>query len=88
MKVVFEKKFVKDIDTILDKNLKQALEGIILNIEKASDITRIVGLKKLKGYRYSYRIRIGNYRIGLNIENNIFILVRFMHRKEIYRYFP
>lgn len=35
-----------------------------------------------------YRIRVGDYRLGLALEGDTVILVRFLHRKEIYRYFP
>ncbi|MBX6423476.1 type II toxin-antitoxin system RelE/ParE family toxin [Thermosulfurimonas sp. F29] len=45
-------------------------------------------MKKLKGYKDFYRIRIGDYRIGLQIKENKIIFVRFLHRKEIYRCFP
>jgi len=39
------------------------------------------------GDRY-YRIKIGDYRIGMTVEGNLVTLVRFLHRKDIYRYFP
>lgn len=35
-----------------------------------------------------YRIRIGNYRLGLKQEQDTLTLLRFMHRKDIYTYFP
>jgi mRNA interferase RelE/StbE len=35
-----------------------------------------------------YRIRIGNYRLGLRYDSNSVTLLRFMHRKDIYTYFP
>jgi len=41
---------------------------------------------KVKG-KY-FRIRIGEYRLGLKEERGMLILLRFMHRKEIYKYFP
>ncbi|MGB5593914.1 MAG: type II toxin-antitoxin system RelE/ParE family toxin, partial [Crocosphaera sp.] len=42
----------------------------------------------LKGYQSFYRIKIGDYRIGIEADNNELIFVRFLHRKEIYRFFP
>ncbi len=48
----------------------------------------IPNLKKMKGYKNAYRIRFGEYRIGLLFENNNIKLSRVMNRKEIYRYFP
>ncbi|WP_417909752.1 type II toxin-antitoxin system RelE family toxin [Candidatus Electronema sp. PJ] len=45
-------------------------------------------MKKLKGYDTFYRVRIGDYRIGLKLAEDGLIFVRCLHRKEIYRYFP
>ncbi|MFN7201715.1 MAG: type II toxin-antitoxin system RelE family toxin [Aphanizomenon sp.] len=33
-------------------------------------------------------MRVGNYRIGISVNNDLVTLVRILHRKEIYRYFP
>ena len=54
----------------------------------ARDISEIPNLKKLKSDGDYYRIRIGDYRLGLIIENGTIIFVRLLHRSEIYRYFP
>lgn len=35
-----------------------------------------------------YRIRVGEYRIGMAVNENTAIFVRVLNRKEIYRYFP
>ncbi len=35
-----------------------------------------------------YRIRVGNYRIGLVLDEAEISFVRVLHRKEMYRYFP
>ncbi|HKJ43589.1 MAG TPA: hypothetical protein VKA27_15945 [Sunxiuqinia sp.] len=42
----------------------------------------------MTGYQSAYRMRSGDYRIGIIIENNIVTFVAFAHRKEIYRKFP
>jgi len=45
--------------------------------------------KKLTGFRKYYRIRLGEYRIGIEtIDKNTIRLILIAHRKEIYRYFP
>jgi len=88
MKVLFEKKFLKNIDSLSDKELKQRIEQLIIDFENASDFSQIVNLKKLKGHRYAYRIRIGEYRLGFFFENQNVIFTCFLHRKDIYKYFP
>jgi len=35
-----------------------------------------------------YRIRLGNYKMGITIIENQVTFIRFLHRKEIYKYFP
>lgn len=48
-------------------------------------------IKAMKGGAGYLRIRIGDYRLGLRRENDDsggIILLRVMHRSEIYRHFP
>jgi len=57
-------------------------------LQQAKSINEISNIKKLRGYKTAYRIRIGEYRVGLILEGNTIKLSRVMNRKEIYRYFP
>jgi mRNA interferase RelE/StbE len=86
----FKNSFLKDIRAIKEKETLTRLEQFIKAVETADSLTQIANLKKLKGKRNKsyYRSRIGNYRVGLIIEGDIVIFVRFLNRKEIYRYFP
>ncbi len=90
MKTEFKDSFLKDIRFIKDKKLLSRLEQFILAIESLDDLSQIPNLKKLKGQKNKvyYRSRIGNYRVGLIIKQDIVVFVRFLNRKEIYRYFP
>ena len=88
MNVIFTKQFEKDIRKIRDKNVAVRIEEVIIEIKKAPGISQISNLKKLTGFKNSYRIRIGDYRIGLFIKNGTVEFARFLRRKEIYRYFP
>ena len=42
----------------------------------------------MAGWERHYRIRIGDYRLGLEMDGDVAVLVRFRHRREFYRYFP
>ena len=42
----------------------------------------------MKGYDTFYRIRLGDYRMGIDVLDNEVIIARLLHRKDIYRYFP
>jgi len=88
MEVEFLEKFSKDIDTINLKSVKKSLVKLILTIEQAKTIDEISNLKKLKGHKFAFRIRIGDYRVGFFLESGKVIFARIVHRKDIYKVFP
>jgi len=88
MKVEFLSKFSKDLDKLTAPSVKKDVLLAIENVEEAPKIGEIHNLKKLKGSKIAYRIRIGQYRIGLFIENNTVEFARVVHRKDIYKLFP
>jgi len=88
MNIEFRKSFVNDIKKIRNKRLLDKLDKVISEIKDTKSLNKIRNIKKLENKESKYySIRIGNYRVGLiYIEKLIFI--RFLHRKDIYRYFP
>ena len=88
MKTEFTKHFLRDLDKPNKISVKRDVREIIEQVEKASSLVEINNLKKLKGHTIAYRIRCGNYRIGLFIENNIVEFVCVADRKDIYKIFP
>jgi len=88
MKVIFLKSFLSDIKKVKDKRLKSKIKKLILEIEAAKSLEEIIGAKKMKGYSIAYRIRIGDYRIGLYKETDCVELARFLKRNDIYKVFP
>ena len=84
----FTGRFSKDLDKITQVSIKKNVAEIILEIEAANNFSEIKNLKKLKGHSNAYRVRSGNYRIGLFIENGIVEFVRIVDRKAIYKVFP
>jgi len=89
MIVKTDKSFQKDVGKVNDAKLKQTLFEVIENIQKAENLSSISNLKKLTGFKDCYRIKVGNYRIGLqSTKDHEIILTRFLDRKEIYRRWP
>lgn len=88
MEIKYEVKFQKDLKDITDKILLEKLKSIIEECRNAHNINTIKNLKKLKGHETFYRIKIGDYRIGIEIIENTIIFTRILHRKDVYRYFP
>jgi mRNA interferase RelE/StbE len=88
LKVEFRSSFEKDLRKIDEKKIREQVKEIIEKAEQAQDIQGLENLRKLRGGDNYYRIRIGNYRIGLIAEGELVIFTRDLHRKDIYRYFP
>ena len=88
MKVTFKNSFLKDLRRIKERALAMRVKEVIESLEQVSTLQEIANLKQLKGSTGYYRIRVGDYRIGLRVDGEILTLVRFLHRKEVYRYFP
>ena len=89
MKIRIEKSFDRDVDKIRDKKLLTKLRNLVSVIEEAQSIHNIPHGKKIQGYESFYRIKIGDYRLGVEeVSRQEVVLIRFLHRKDIYRYFP
>lgn len=88
MKVLFEKSFGRDLKKIQNKRLLKQVQEAITQAESATTINDLPNLKKMQGFDTYYRIRVGDYRIGIEIVEGQIIFVCFLNRKDIYRYFP
>jgi mRNA interferase RelE/StbE len=88
VKAHFRASFAKDLRSIKSREILSRIKEVIGQVEKAQSHQEITSIKKLKGGRNYYRIRVGEYRIGLVIEGEEISFVRCLDRKEIYRYFP
>ena len=89
MIIQFEQSFIKSLDKLSDSRLKTKISDIIQEVEASDTLTNIKQCKKLKGYKSFYRIKTGDYRIGVELihqDTVRFILVS--HRKDIYNKFP
>jgi mRNA-degrading endonuclease RelE of RelBE toxin-antitoxin system len=54
----------------------------------AGSLRDITHVKPMKGYPGRYRVRIGNYRIGIEVQGNTVEMMRVLPRRDFYRYFP
>jgi mRNA interferase RelE/StbE len=88
MKVEFLAKFLKDIDKLKVTHVKESVVNTIELLEAAESLAEIPNLKKLKGHKSAFRIKIGDYRIGIFMEGKTVEMARIVHRKDIYKEFP
>jgi len=88
VKTLYKRTFIRDLSS-LPEQVKEKIQTIVFNeIPNMQDISQISGLKKIRGHKRYYRIKIGGYRIGIEIRENTIVFMRVLHRKDIYRYFP
>jgi mRNA interferase RelE/StbE len=66
------------------RRVKEAVE----QVEAAGTLRELPNVTKLSGAGAFYRLRIGDYRLGIAVEGDEVDFVRFLHRRDIYRYFP
>ena len=88
MNIEARKSFEKDVLKIDDNKIANSLTKVLDKLENCKSLSDISHLKKMAGKGNYFRIRVGSYRLGLKLENETIILLRFMSRKDIYKYFP
>lgn len=88
MKVITAAKFDKDLDKIQDIDVLARIEEVILHVMAVQKPTEIQNMKKMKGFKTAFRIRVGDYRIGVLIEKDTVKFARIALRKDIYDIFP
>ncbi len=65
---------------IKDQGLLDRIRLAIENVETAETMTEISNLKKMSGIGNFYRIRIGDFRMGIIVERDTVVFVRCLPR--------
>lgn len=86
MKVSSTKHFEKHLKKC-PPNIQKRFVDVYDELIKAKNIKE-VDCEKLVGFKTYWRIRIGNFRVGFELQDDKIELLEIMDRKEIYRYFP
>ena len=82
MIVQFHKKFVKDLSGLPAPYRKRIEVLVFETIPAINSVQSIPGAEKLKGYSGYYKIRIGNYRLGLlETDSGAFLKEYYIGRK-------
>ena len=83
LRIEFARSATKDLRGIDRKWIPR----IITEIEGLAAAPRPTGCKKLVGSEHTYRIRIGDYRVIYDIQDEILVvfIVRIRHRRDVYR---
>ena len=87
--VDYTKRFLNELAS-LPVEIQNRVEPLVFEELESENPFELGYLEKLKGYTDKYKIRVGDYRIGITTdkETQILICERIAHRKDIYRIFP
>ena len=88
MKVKFQSSFAKDLRRIKDSTVLVRVKMVIEDVEAAQSLLELEHTKKLHTGSNCFRIRIGDYRLGLILEGDEVTFVRCMNRRDLYKFFP
>jgi mRNA interferase RelE/StbE len=79
---------LKELSRVSSKTRLNIENYLFEELPKLDSFTKSFNIEKMQGYQNYYKVRFGNYRVGIQIVNNEVFIERVLHRKEIYRYFP
>lgn len=89
MKIRYTKRFSKDLDSIVhDTKLRKRLLLVLEKLRQMVSLAEMNDVRKIQGYEEYYRIRIGDYRLGVKVTKDWIEMLRFLHRKDICKKFP
>jgi len=84
VKIIFRRSFAKDLKKIRQNAILQEVQAVLEQIEQSASLHDIPNVTHLTSEGPYYRIRIGDYRLGLFVEDEAITFVRFLHRRDIY----
>ncbi|MBI4620523.1 MAG: type II toxin-antitoxin system RelE/ParE family toxin [Desulfobacterales bacterium] len=87
--VEYKKRFLKELSK-LPGDVQAQAEKIVFEDLICENPFDLEYLEQMRGYTGKYKIRIGQYRIGITVDKQKKVVVcnRIAHRKDIYRLFP
>ena len=88
MELEYRASFTRDLRRVRNAEVRGRVLGIMEELEAAAAITDVRGVRRIRGEGRYYRVRVGDYRLGVALEGDVAIVVRFLHRSDIYRFFP
>lgn len=88
MQISYSKKFLKQLADIPAEFRHKIEQFAFVELPKATSLAELGKVEKLHGYAGYYKVRFGNYRLGVHFENDVVTVKTVMHRREIYKFYP
>lgn len=88
-RVEYQKRFLKELSALPNK-VRKKIELFVFNEMPGKSPFDLGGVEKMSGYPDKYKVRFGEFRVGLTIDskNSIVRFERVANRKDIYKIFP
>jgi len=80
MKIIIDDKAIKDLSKIDKKEASKILD----KIESLQHFPQVANIKRLTNFVPPYRLRVGNYRILFELEEESITVYRVRHRSKVY----
>jgi mRNA interferase RelE/StbE len=88
MRVKYNKKFLKELSKLPNKYAKNIEDFVFDELPNYENIELIGKVEKMRGYQGYYKVRFGNYRVGIKKIGNEIIIATVQKRGAIYKFFP
>jgi|AntRauMFilla1563_2_1112583.scaffolds.fasta_scaffold32647_1 mRNA interferase RelE/StbE len=88
MEIIYLRQALKDVNKIKNDKLKLKLAELVADLKSAENLSEIRNVKAMSGHPEAYRIRVGDYRLGIFYSDEIITIARFLKRNDIYKLFP
>ncbi len=82
MNVKDRKSFERDSTEIRDRATLKRIRKAIDGVKRATQLSEIPKLKKLKVGDFYWRIKTGSFRIGIAVEHEFVEFIRILNRKD------
>lgn len=90
MQIFFKPSFASDLKRLpsdIQNEVRHICTEIFPKLKNLRDFS-LYNIKPITGFRFYFRIKLNDYRIGFKKIGNVVEFMRVKHRKDIYRYFP
>jgi mRNA interferase RelE/StbE len=88
LQIIYQKKFLKDLAKLPAGKRKEIEKFVFELLPSATSLSSLNKFEQMTGYPSFFKARFGDYRIGASYNGKSLELIRVLHRREIYRFFP
>ena len=85
MRLDIRPSYNRDMRRIRQADVRRRLARRLEELEAAPRISEVRSTLKMAGYDNIYRIRVGAYRLVVEVEGDLVSLLRVAHRRDVYR---